>query len=146
MIRQVKIEEIPKVVWFMKEFEKESKFVTVKPEYAIPLWEKTISTGIGTMFILEEGGEMIGGIGGFKSPIPHSGEMTAVETFWFVTPKKRGRGIGLLNAFECWAKEQGCKKIAMIHLADSFSDRLEKFYLRYGYELVEKHYIKEIMQ
>ncbi len=70
--------------------------------------------------------------------------MIAVETFWFVAPEHRGIGIRLFNAFEKWAKDNQCSKTAMIHLTDSMPERLEQLYLKRGYRLIEKHYVKDL--
>jgi GNAT superfamily N-acetyltransferase len=68
----------------------------------------------------------------------------AVETFWFVHPDHRGQGLSLLVEFEKWGKREGCQTLAMIHMVDSFPDKLETLYRRRGYKLIEKHYLKEI--
>jgi GNAT superfamily N-acetyltransferase len=59
-------------------------------------------------------------------------------------PEYRGGGKELMFAFEKKAKELGCQRTAMIHMVDSMPDILENFYLKNGYKLIEKHYVKEI--
>jgi hypothetical protein len=50
----------------------------------------------------------------------------------------------LLEFFEDWAKNNGCDAIAMIYLSDSMPDSLEQLYIRRGFKLVEKHFVKEV--
>ena len=109
-------------------------------------WEGFMSSGIGVIFLIEESGEILGGIGGVKFPEPLTGDMTAVEMFWYVKPCHRQSldGVKLLKCFERWAKAEKCKKVAMIHLMCSMPAKLEDFYIKNGYELIEKHYQKEL--
>lgn len=66
----------------------------------------------------------------------------AKETVWFVSPVARGRGaIRMLDAYEAWAKEQGCVAIGMASLA---SNDVSSFYARRGYAPAETHFLKSI--
>lgn len=122
-----------------------TEFVTVDVEYSYRTYLEFIEKGHGCAFVLKINDQVVGGISGLKFPDINSGIMTAVECFWFVKEEHRGAGLQLLAFFESWAKEQGCKRMALIHLVDSFPDVLEKVYLRRGYRLVEKHYVKEVL-
>lgn len=146
MIREARIDEVRKVTEFMKQFEQHTGFVKVDVEHATKQYERFIKNNIGAMIILEDDntGELYGGIGVVALPDIHCGTLTAVETFWFVSPEHRGQGLKLLKAFENWGKEKKCKRLALIHLTDSFPEILEKIYIRKKYKLVEKHYLKEI--
>lgn len=66
----------------------------------------------------------------------------ATEIAWWVNPEDRKGSVGkeLLEAFEGWAKEQGCKLISMI----SIDDTLGSYYEKCGYTLTERSYMKEI--
>ena len=127
-----------------KAFEKESKFLDIDPEYAKQRYEEMIKSGSAAMLILEEKGESVGGLGLINASGIHNRHRIAVEDFWWVDPNHRGKGLDLFFAFEAWAKIHGCQQTAMVHLVDSMPERLERFYLRQGYHLVEKHYVKEI--
>lgn len=144
-IRIIESHEMGRVAAFMKQFEQATKFVTVDVEYAAKRYEKMIDDGLATVLIAEKNGVMLGGLGFINAPDLHNGEMIAVETFWFVAPEHRGIGIHLLNAFEKWAKENGSDKTAMIHLTDSMPERLKRLYLKRGYRLIEKHYVREVV-
>lgn len=135
-------EAIKEVCDFMVRFESATEFVKVVPDHAFKVYESMIKSGTAIMLVLEEDGQMVGGLGAIKYPDLHSGELTAVETYWFVAPEHRGHGMELFEAFEQWGKDQECTRLAMIHLADSYPKALEKIYLRKGYQLVEKHYVR----
>lgn len=145
MIREARIDEVRKVTEFMKQFEQHTGFVKVDVEHATKQYERFIANKIGAVIILEDDntGELYGGMGVIALPDIHCGIMTAVETFWFVSPEHRGQGLKLLKAFEDWSKEKNCKRLALIHLADSYPEILEKVYKRKKYQLVEKHYLRE---
>jgi len=141
-ITEATIEEIPVITQLCKKFEQATSHVTVDIEHSIKSYTRFIESGIGTMLLLKKDGEIIGGLGCLKYPDLHSGELTAVETFWFVDPQHRGKGLKLFDAFEAWADKHGCVNKAMIHMVDSYPDILEKLYIRKGYKLIEKHYVK----
>jgi GNAT superfamily N-acetyltransferase len=121
-----------------------SRHVKVDVDYATGVWMKWLSSGVGIVFALKKDGRLIGGLGAIKLPDIHCGLLTAVETFWFTNPEDRGDGLKLLNAYEKWAEDTGCKRVAIIHLEDSFPEALSRIYKRRGYELVESHYVREI--
>lgn len=141
MIREARADEAYTVAKFMCKFEEATSFVKVDPVYAGKKYKKFIESGIGKMFILEEGGEMIGGLGCLVGEDLHFPRVLAVETYWFVAKEHRGKGLALLDHFETWAEENGYIP-AMVHLSDSYPETLKELYLKRGYKLVEQHYIK----
>lgn len=66
----------------------------------------------------------------------------AKETVWYVTEAARGRGaIKMLDAYEAWAREQGCSAVGMASLA---GNDVSKIYERRGYAPAETHFIKPL--
>jgi len=143
-IRIAKISDVRSIAEFMKQFETATRFIKVDVEHTTKEYERLVSFGIATLLIMEVKGKMVGGLGFIAIPDVHSGIMSSVETYWFVSPKYRGVGLLLFSAYEKEAIKQGCKRIAMVHLMDSYPEKLCKLYEKRGYEFVEKHYIKEI--
>jgi GNAT superfamily N-acetyltransferase len=137
-------EDVRMVAEYMKQFEQATEYVKVDVDYTSGAYWDLIQDGIATFFIMEDDGKMIGGLGAVKYPDLHDGKMMAVESFWFVAPENRGKGMSLFNAFETWAINEGCKKLAMIHMVDSYPEILERLYVRKGYKLIEKHYVREV--
>lgn len=122
-----------------------SQHIRVDVEYSVKQYVHMTGAGWGVVFALKDGnGEIVGGLGAIKGPDLHCGAMTAIETFWFTNPDSRGHGLLLLDAFEAWARENGCPRIAIVHLEDSMPERLSVLYRRRGYKLVESHYVKGI--
>lgn len=121
-----------------------SQHVTVNVEHATKTYLGMVEAGIAIVFCLKDGDKIIGGLAAIKYPDINCGVMTAVECFWFVNPESRGKGLELLSIFEKWAKQEQCQRIALIHLADSYPETLEKLYIRKGYKLTEKHYVREV--
>lgn len=147
MIREWTLEEAKttRLAVFMKAFEGATSLVEVDSDYTHRAYLDLMTRGVARIFIAETDDKQIqGAIGFIISNDFHNGKKIAIETFWFVDPTYRGIGKELFNIFESTAKEMGCKKLAMIHLADSYPDSLEAFYLKNGYKLLEKHYIKAV--
>ena len=136
--------DIELIVNVCQDFRDHSEFVNVDYEYTVNTYDNLLQSGTGAMFALTNDSEIIGGLACICFPDIHSGILMAVETFWVVHPDHRGGGKELFDAFEKWGAEKGAKKLAMIHLADSMPNALERFYARQGYKLQEKHFEKEI--
>lgn len=74
---------------------------------------------------------------------PFGDWLVAKETIWFVDPDYRGRGaLRMLDVYEAWAKETGCRAIGMAALAGQRD--VSALYLRRGYAPAETHYLKDI--
>ena len=145
MIRPALVSEVRRVTEFMKAFEQASATVKVDVDYSVKRYEDFVSSGKGQMLmLLDDRGELQGSLGFLIAPDIHTGNLIAIETFWYVDPKHRGQGLKLLKEFERIAKEKGCKYVAMIHMMDSYPEQLEKVYAHMKYRLIEKHYMKEI--
>ncbi len=109
------------------------------------VWASVISSGMGMIFGMFAGDELVGAIGGVKYPDPNDGALVATEMFWFVAPSHRGGGLRLLEMFEDWAKSGGCQRIIMVHLVNGFGDTLAELYKRRGYNATEVHYVREVV-
>lgn len=145
MVSIATTEEIKEIIRLAKQYDGGfSHHVSVDVDYATKTYLQMVKSGIAVVFALKNETGVIGGLAALKYPDINSGILTAVECFWFVNPDQRGEGMQLLDIFEKWGKQEGCKKIALIHLEDSFPDTLNKLYVRRGYVLTEKHYVKEI--
>lgn len=81
-------------------------------------------------------------LGALSMPSLFGDQQIAAEVAWWVEPEARGNGAGkiLLEAFEYWAGQIGCKKLMMM----SLDTEVGKFYEKEGYTLQEYVYMKEI--
>jgi hypothetical protein len=145
IIREATYEEIPEIIKGGKAFEEASREVVVNVEYATKTFQNLFNSGALTMLrMFDDDGKIIGGLGYIKSPDLYSGDIVAVELYWFVFSDRRGSGHLLIDAFEKSAKEKGCTKAAMIHMVDSFPETLKVFYEKRNYHLQEQHFVKEL--
>ena len=95
--------------------------------------------------LLDENDEPRGGLGGIVTPDLNTGELMAIEQFWYVDRQARGRGLLLLTAFEDWAMSQNAVRVIIGHIWDE--DRGEawkRLFAMKHYEPLEIHYSKEL--
>jgi GNAT superfamily N-acetyltransferase len=142
-IRAAKVEDLPRLVRLAEQFYASSRFLQgFKLERFCATWSQLIESGVGGICLAEDGGDLVGALGGVAYPDPNSGDLVATEFFWFVDPHRRGCGLRLYREFEAWARRLGCSQIRMVHLVDSMPDQLERLYTRLGYEKAEVHFVK----
>lgn len=147
MIREWTVEEGRRInlADMTKVFDKETSFVKTEESYTQKKYLAMMESGQAHILVIDEDGIIKGALGFIIGPDLHEDIKVAIETFWFVLPEYRGGGKQLMIAFQEKAKELGCKRTAMIHLSDLFPDTLEQFYIKHGYRLAEKHYIREVV-
>jgi hypothetical protein len=100
------------------------------------------------VFVLEEKGEVIGGICGSVVPMYFNHRLLVGQQFaWFVRPTRR-RGLaalGLLDAFERWAVEdKGAVAVFSGAKNDANAEGMEKLLGRRGYLNLESMYLKTV--
>ncbi len=108
----------------------------------IALWTALLTNGSGGLFLLFEGSEVEGAIGGVIYPEAYSDAQICQEFFWFVKPESRGGGVRLYRKFEEWARTKGANEIRMGYLVDSMPEKVSTFYERLGFHPVEVNYTK----
>lgn len=132
-------------------FSKEAGRKPFRDDVFSQLWQNLLESGLGKIYALVEYDTepqqfcALGVLGATFLQDPFSGEMTAAEHFWFVTPAHRKTGVGLelLNAFEKDAKEKGCTEIVMVHFMHMGAG-LQKLYEARGYKALEQIYKKNL--
>lgn len=71
----------------------------------------------------------------------YPGEKVAIEHIWH----SKGRtGLLLMEAYENFAKEQGCTKSFMCAHENSHAEKVKSVYTKSNYKLLESTYIKEL--
>jgi GNAT superfamily N-acetyltransferase len=140
MIYQATIEDIPKIIPCAVEYTDQIPGMEFDAKHYVDFWRNMLTTGTGVIFLSETDGVINGGIGGVKFPEALSGRLTAVEMFWYTAKETRGDGIKLYLKFKKWAKEAGCRRLAMIYLPCSMPEKLKTFYEKEGFSLIEMHY------
>lgn len=67
----------------------------------------------------------------------------ARETVWWIDPAHRGTAaVRMLDAYEAWAAEQGCRFIGMAGMGDD--PAVGRLYERRGYRRAETNFLKAI--
>ena len=144
-IREASEEDIFDILILAREFSRESpvthKWDKEKTEHFIL---SAITNTNTTIFVLEEGSEIVGAIIGLLNEMYMSQTLVATELAWFVSKEYRGKkgSLMLMTTFENWAKENGADYTCMgdIHGITT----LEKLYTKKGYSKCETTYMKEV--
>lgn len=112
----------------------------------VHVWRILLSYDLGVVFYEEENGVVTGILGCSFTKDMFSGRETAAESFWWVSPHKRGGSLALrlLKAFENEAVARKCEKIVMVTLEALSPESVSKIFTRRGYSLLEHSYAKEI--
>lgn len=98
---------------------------------------------LGSSFVVEDGGKIVGGLALKIYVAQISGEKIAQEVMWFVLPKYRSWGVRLLRFAESWCKEKGVKKLVMVRMGNEMGEKIDLLYRRMGYSLLEVHYVRD---
>jgi GNAT superfamily N-acetyltransferase len=137
VIRDATADDIPRLVEMGERFLTETVYrgrVAVNPLAMARTVGLLLASDLGTVFVSEQDGIVVGMIGLLLFENPITGEPTASELFWWVEPESRGHGLRLLKRAEQWARDMGAARIHMIAPADTDVGRL---YQRCGYRVLE---------
>lgn len=142
-IRQATEDDIFDLLILGRQFIKESGYKWDR-ERVEEIMNNLISNDESCIIVYEVDGEVVGGLLGTTAEPFLSHQKQAHEMAWFVDKDHRDNkgGIGMMKAFEEWAKDLGCTEIIM---GDIVGVRdLTNLYEHKGYKMVEKLYSKEI--
>jgi GNAT superfamily N-acetyltransferase len=146
-IVRAQLQDVPRIMECARQFTAILPDCTLDEAHYGNLWRRVIEAGAGAIFLLEtdEGG-VAGGIGGICTPDILTGQLVAVELFWYVQPEHRHGlfPVRLLREYERWASGQGCVHVSMIYMEASMPERMKEFYERSGYRLLETVYRKRL--
>jgi len=95
------------------------------------------------VIVLEKNGSVEGLLCAVIGSPFFSADKVASELAWFLSKDARGlkESTSLLDAYEQWAKDKGCKFVTMVDI-DTLNN-LKPLYESRGYTLTEKTYVKE---
>ena len=141
MIREAKIDDIPRIVAMGKLFRESTPYSMFIGENSNRMAElaKTLIAGHGVL-VSERDGQLTGMLGFLRYSHFISGDPLAGEVFWWVDPDRRGEGVKLLIEMERRAKQDGAKFVQMI----APSKKVAGFYGKMGYEYVEETWQKNL--
>jgi len=129
------------------EFDNETQLEYYKKEDIINVINSVIDGDNTIHFHLLKDGIPIGFISGIiTSHIYDSSQKVLMEFGWFITKEERKTlwSVRLLKTFEKAGKEAGANSVFMILRTNLTDTKVEDFYLRSGYTLVEKSFCKRL--
>jgi len=148
MIRKATVKDVPTLVSLGALFHAHTVLADLL-EYDGESVRDLLITSIGSsdcsVFVLEEKGQVIGGICGGVVPLYWNRKLLVGQQFaWFVKPSER-RGLsslGLLDAFERWAYDHGAAAVFSGAKNDENGPVMDKLLKRRGYINLESMHLK----
>lgn len=142
MIRPATLDDVPRLVEMGRAFLRTPPYAGLfadAPEVLETLIQTLIAGDATTVLVVAQGdGLVVGAIGLLVAPHFASGDLLASEVFWYMDPAHRGAGVRLLRAAERWAVAFGAVGVSMV----APNDRLGAVYERWGYQLLERSYLR----
>lgn len=141
VIRLAEAAEIPRLLEMGERFHSTSEYskhVGWDPQKTLELATNLVAQK--NLLVIDSNGSLLGMLGMVFFPHFLSGEVIAIEVFWWLEPEHRGEGKKLLKAAEGLARERGAKRMQMI----APNERVGILYKRIGYTFVESAYQKTL--
>lgn len=137
MIREALESDIPRMVEMGRRFREESSYnehLTDNPAKMAALGKILIEKN--SLLVSERAGEIVGMLGFVIHSHFISGDVMAMEVFWWVEPDHRGEGVKLLHEMKNRARAAGAKFYQMI----APNEKVAEFYKAIGCLWVESTY------
>ena len=106
---------------------------------------RAIRDSLTETLVLEVSSGIVGVISGKIIDYPLQKAKIYQETIWFVSKDYRAYGRKLLTELERHCKARGIMAIIMVALGNSMTERLDVYYKRCGYKMLETHYIRGLL-
>lgn len=139
VIKATLIDNFLDVLLMAKKFVEASPYADVYSMHKLQkvVFECLTSTVDKAVFVSEHGM-----IAGMITEFIYGQDLVATELAWWVDPDHRGTSEGkeLFDAFEQWARDNGCKYVTMISLDNTIGG----YYEKRGYALKEQAYMRTL--
>lgn len=142
--------DIPKITRLVETFGEacglRKKFGPLARKTFIHYWTAMLSAKTAFLVLLEDDGVPVGAMGILVAPSTYWDRWSANETFWYVDEDSRTgtAPVRMLRVAETEAKSLGCSIFFAGHKTEFNHDVMERLYKKFGYEPLEKIYVKEI--
>lgn len=148
IVREANHQDIDSILGMADNFVDQIEYKDIAPanfKTILNLVEKLIDNDDGFLFVLEQGEDVTGMIGGVFFPIFFNDDtLVGQELFWWVDEEHRGSGNLLLKKAEDHAFNVGAKAFFMMHTENLEPEALRRFYLKNGYSPTEYTYVKRL--
>lgn len=144
MIRHARPDDKMRVLVLAREFHRAAGLpFPFSPAHADALFRASIDSDDRLCLVLEVDGAIQGVLAAEAGPHPFGPFKIAGELMWWIEPAHRGRSaVGMISAFEDWARERGCQFVHMVGLGDD--PAVGRLYQRRGYSAAERHFMKPL--
>lgn len=148
MIREATLSDVPVLISIGALFHSQTVLADLLPydgESVRQLLTTSLENDSCVVYVLEDKGEVIGGICGAVVPVYWNARLLVGQQFaWFVRPSRRHgfASLGLLDAFEKWAFEKGAVGTFSGAKNDENAAAMGKLLGRRGYFNLEGMYLK----
>lgn len=141
-IRKSTIEDIDTLMPMIHKFISYSPYTPLVNTNVLYSLVSNILTSIDNSLVILMEEDHKGFIAGYMTRFIYGSSLQASELAWWVEEDYRNTNLGtdLLSAFEVWAKENNADIVCM----SSLNDKLDNFYMRNGYKLFERTFMKVI--
>lgn len=137
MARQATHLDIPHLLTLAEEFQSTSIYKNVRFDEDAVRKLLINLVNMGSVFLNDTGF-----IAGSLAPLSFNPQyLMAVELAWY-SPEEDA--TPLREAFEEWARNQGCTAVQFNCLVNNYSDKVNDIYIEAGYTPIEVAYIKEL--
>lgn len=150
MIRLATLSDVPVLVAIGTLFHSRTALAEILPYDAESVRRLLVDSIEGdhcAVFVLEDKGEVVGGIVGAVVPVYWNVRLMVGQQFaWFVRPARRHglAALGLLDAFERWAIDKGAVAVFSGAKNDENAAAMDKLLTRKGYFNLESMYLKGV--
>ena len=105
-----------------------------------------IALDIGLVLMVMDGDTLAGVLVAIAPELPFSRTRIALEIMVNVRPQyRKTKAFEMIReAYEYWANKLGCAGAHLGDMKNTNSERLENVYPRWGYELIERNYVKRL--
>lgn len=114
-----------------------ARYVGDSPDHALASIERLVMNDeTSVIFVVDAGDDgLIGMLGLVVYEHPFSGDIVAVEAFWWLHPERRGHGAFLLRKGEKWARAKGAIRMDLMQPCDK--PRVGEIYQALGFSAIE---------
>lgn len=116
------------------------------PSHFRNFWKTAMNMGVAHFWAAYNDKQVYGLLGMILSQCPFSGDVIAIEMFWYIHPDHRGSitGAQMFSLASRWAQKVGAKRIIFSSIVQNTAAKLVAFYEHAGFKQLETHFVKNL--